>query len=474
MIQFLLLFRSVPKWLKFHEIFYQYNTIIAPKFSQKLSFFDLYLDLMLDFSLILTWGLFVEYSTNFNFVDGSILNDVNFDEEGKVNFSRREYGKSIYRLAKLYYDKSDLNKAFNLFNEALTCCELPRDCFVAFKIYGFLIRISSESLRNDHANSYIGQAQKLVDKMSVDLPTLTSEFFYNSGVVKNYLSDFSGAKKDFELALSQAVKESEPELQAKILLSLANNNYNLGLVKDALSQLNKLEELLHIVSKNYLRGAMYLFWAKILLEQNRCDESLVKINKAIAQLKEKKCWNLYGHALLRKGQIYKKLGDYEKSLVYFNLSSDFTDSIQFRRLTKMITNEINEVNDSSIDIYLDRANRKVVEKTLGTIDFKHRFVLLEILFLLARNTGSYYDKEQLAKSIWKDEYNPLIHDKLIYTSVSRLRKLIEPKSAGDKRKYIIRGKDGYTFNPRTKIRFQNSGSSRTEAAIANIELISPV
>jgi tetratricopeptide (TPR) repeat protein len=416
----------------------------------------------------------VENTTNFNIVDGSILNEVNFDHSGKVNFSEREYGKSIYRLAKLYYDKSDLGKAFNLFNEALSCCELPRDCFVVFKIYGFLIRISSESLRNDHANSYIEKAQKLIDRMSVELPSLNSEFFYNSGVVKNYLGDFSGAKSDFEFALSLAVKESEPELQAKILLSIANNNYNLGLVKEAVGQLNKLEELLHIVNKNYLKGAMYLFWSKILLEQGMCNDSLEKINMAIVQLKEKKCWNLYGHALLRKGQIYKKLGDYEKSLVYFNLSTDFTDSIQFRRLTKMINNEINEVNDSSIDIYLDRANRKVVEKTLGTIDFKHRFVLLEILFLLARNTGEYYDKEQLAKSIWKDEYNPLIHDKLIYTSVSRLRKLIEPKGAGEKRKYIVRGKDGYTFNPRTKIRFQNNEGTRIESSIANIELTSPV
>lgn len=416
----------------------------------------------------------MEIATSMNIVDGSILNEVNLDNDGKVNFSKREYGKSIYRLAKLYYDKSDLGKAFNLFNEALDCCDLPRDCFVVFKIYGFLIRISSESLRNDQANIYIERAQKLVDDMSVNLPTLTSEFFYNSGVVKNYRSDFVGAKKDFEIALSLAVKESEPDLQAKVLLSIANNNYNLGLVGEAIGQLKQLEELLHIVNKNYLKGAMYLFWSKILLEQDNCHESLEKINKAIVQLKEKKCWNLYGHALLRKGQIYKKLGDYEKSLVFFNLSTDFTDSIQFRRLTKMIECEINEVNDSSIDIYLDRANRKVVEKTLGTIDFKHRFVLLEILFLLARNTGEYYDKEQLAKSIWKDEYNPLIHDKLIYTSVSRLRKLIEPKEAGDKRKYIIRGKDGYTFNPRTKIRFQNNGSGRNDTAIANIELTSPV
>ena len=337
-----------------------------------------------------------------------------------------------------------------------------------------MIRISSESLRTDQANKHIKDAQDLIEKTSTDLSTLNSEFFYNSGVVKNYLGDFHGAKQDFELSLSLAVKESEADLQAKILLSISNNSYNLGQFGEALSQIKKLDELLKIVDKSYLSAAMYLFWSKILLEQNSCNEALEKIDLALSHLKNKKCWNLYGHTLLRKGQIYKKLGDYEKSLIFFNLASDFTDSRQFKRLNKMISHEINEVNDSSIDIYLDRVNRKVIEKTLGTIDFKHRFVLLEILFLLARNTGEYYDKEQLAKSIWKDEYNPLIHDKLIYTSVSRLRKLIEPKGIGGKRKYIIRGKDGYTFNPRTKIRFQNNSASRVDSAIANIELTSPV
>ena len=162
----------------------------------------------------------------------------------------------------------------------------------------------------------------------------------------------------------------------------------LGQFKEAISQIGKLDELLKIIDKSYLKAAMYLFWSRILLEQGSCQESLNKINLAMTHLKEKKCWNLYGHALLRKGQIYKKLGDYDKSLVFFNLALDFTDGSQFKRLSQMINAEITEVNDSSIDIYLDQVNRKVVERSLGTIDFKHRFVLLEILFLLARIQAS--------------------------------------------------------------------------------------
>ena len=82
-----------------------------------------------------------------------------------------------------------------------------------------------------------------------------------------------------------------------------------------------------------------------------------------------------------------------------------------------------------------------------------------------------FNKDDLAKSIWKDEYNPLIHDKLIYTSISRLRKLIEPK--GSERKYILRGKDGYTFNPRVNARFHKE-EVYSRKTIGNVDINAPV
>jgi DNA-binding winged helix-turn-helix (wHTH) protein len=99
---------------------------------------------------------------------------------------------------------------------------------------------------------------------------------------------------------------------------------------------------------------------------------------------------------------------------------------------------------------LDRTKKVVYEKNIGLVDFKHRFVLLDILFMLAENPGRYYNKEDLAKYIWQNDYNPLVHDKLIYTSISRLRRLIEPSL---KHSYILRGKEGYAFNQLAKIKF---------------------
>lgn len=396
-------------------------------------------------------------------------------EQGQpTDLTPYQMGQGAYALAKQYYDKADLSKAEQYFLAALEQTERPRDNYSIFKILGFLIRIASEKLEDEKAEGFIRQASQLIDETSESLPTLSAEYFYNVGIVKNYEGNFDQAKENYLICYRKSKEENEPELLAKCLLALAINGYNRKSFNEALEYIEKLGQLLKIIKKAYLAGAMHMFTAKIYLEIGRISEAQEHFSQANHILQDKKCWNLYGYILLGKGMAHKLEGDYSKSIMLYHLGLETCDPNVFKRLAKLFTREIEDVNDSSVDIYLDRANRKVKEKTLGTIDFKHRFVLLEILFLLAKNPGEYFDKEHLAKNIWMDEYNPLIHDKLIYTSVSRLRKLIEPKIEGSKRKYIIRGKDGYTFNPEVRIRFHKESKLVSERVIGNVELSSPV
>ncbi|MBC7539370.1 MAG: winged helix-turn-helix domain-containing protein [Bacteriovorax sp.] len=385
-----------------------------------------------------------------------------------------DIGRSYYQLGKVYYDKADLDKAEEAFVKALSFAEPIRDGFSILKTYGFLIRLASEKLEDTKAQKYILESEKLMDALSRALPTLTSEFFYNLGVVKNYGGNFEAAKSNFELAYKKSTEENEPELLSKCLLSLATNAFYRKDFDLSLRYLDQLNDLLKIIKKFYLSGAMYNYYAKIFIELNENEKALNYYKLANEYLQSKKCWNLYGYILFGKATALKKAGNFDEALNMFHLAQESIDVAVFKRLNHLIEAEIDDVNDSTVDLYLDRTNRKIVERSLGTIDFKHRFVLLEILFLLSKNSGTYFDKEQLAKMIWKDEYNPLIHDKLIYTSVSRLRKLIEPTDSDSKRKYIIRGKDGYTFNPLAKIRFHMEVKTNSERSIGNVDLSSPV
>ncbi len=394
--------------------------------------------------------------------------------ESMGSLTKTDLARAHYQIGKIYYDKADLDKAESAFVKSLALADTSTDAFTVLKAYGFLIRIASEKLEDHKAQHFIKETERLVDLLSRTLPTLNAEFFYNQGVVHNYAGKFEEAKLSFEMAYKKASEENEPELLSKCLLSLATNAYYRKDFEVSLRFLDQLNDLLKIIKKFYLNGAMYTYYAKIYIELNQTEKALSYFRLANEFLQTKKCWNLYGYILYGKGQAFKRAGNYDHALAIFNLAHESIDRVMFKRLYQLIDNEISDVTDSSVDLFLDRANRKIVEKSLGTIDFKHRFVLLEILFLLSKNPGVYFDKEQLAKMIWRDEYNPLIHDKLIYTSVSRLRKLIEPTDKDNKRKYIIRGKDGYTFNPLAKIRFHMEGKSNNDRSIANVDLSSPV
>jgi tetratricopeptide (TPR) repeat protein len=400
--------------------------------------------------------------------------DFSNQNETEVEITKSDVGRSFYQLGKVYYDKADLDRAEESFIKALTFADPVRDGFTILKTYGFLIRIASEKLEDAKAQKYISESENLMELLSRKLPTLNSEYFYNLGVVKNYSSNFDDAKSNFELAYKKSSEENEPELLSKCLLALATNAFYRKDFELSLKYLDQLNDLLKIIKKFYLSGAMYSYYGKIFIELNENDKALSYFKLANEYLQSKKCWNLYGYILFGKATALKKAGQFETALSMYHLAQESIDTNVFKRLNHLIDAEIEDVNDSTVDLYLDRTNRKIVEKSIGTIDFKHRFVLLEILFLLSKNPGTYFDKEQLAKMIWKDEYNPLIHDKLIYTSVSRLRKLIEPDDADSKRKYIIRGKDGYTFNPQAKIRFHMEVRTNSERAIANVDLSSPV
>ena len=86
---------------------------------------------------------------------------------------------------------------------------------------------------------------------------------------------------------------------------------------------------------------------------------------------------------------------------------------------------------------------------MGRIDFKNQFILLDLLRLFVQNQGTVYSKEFLVEHVWKQPYDPVVHDNKIYVTIKRLRKLIEPDF--DKPKYIFRAKNGYYMNKSARV-----------------------
>jgi DNA-binding response OmpR family regulator len=160
--------------------------------------------------------------------------------------------------------------------------------------------------------------------------------------------------------------------------------------------------------------------------------------------------------LLNLGRAYKGAGDKEMARIYLSLASRSVDPENMKNLAKNIQIEMEDMGDSGsdYDLLFDTEKHSVVEKKIGKVDFKNQFILLDLLKLFAQNQGKVYSKEYLVEHVWKQNYDPSVHDNKIYVTIKRLRKMIEPDY--DKPKYIFRAKNGYFMNKSARVMVDQS------------------
>jgi DNA-binding response OmpR family regulator len=167
--------------------------------------------------------------------------------------------------------------------------------------------------------------------------------------------------------------------------------------------------------------------------------------------------NLYTYVslLVAMGYTYAESGEVDLAKTYMKLAQQMADPKNFVFLLRKIDELLKRISgksESNFDLVFSSASNSVVERKKGKIDFKNQFILLDMLKLFLRNPGEVYSKEHLVKAVWKQEYDPSVHDNKIYVTIKRLRQLIEPDF--DKPKYIYRAKNGYYLNRNAKVSFE--------------------
>lgn len=362
----------------------------------------------------------------------------------------------IFELGKLHAERGDFAAAVLNLREAAEAYFEQRQFTEYLKCQNILLRIYSEREEHDEINATKERLQDLVLKEGFELNSRT---YYT-------LANCATNKGQQELALDY--------LQKALAIALANDHkedicfsiFGLASVytmmkparlEEALKEIYNLQVFYQFLDLPELKISTYILNAWILQQMKKYEEAIDLCWKAYEELKKVKSSHIAVYLLYNLASVYADLGDRDMARLYVTLAKRSIDPDNYVRLTRMVNKLLERIGgttEATYDLIFDEENHTVVEKKLGRIDFKNQFILLDLLKLFVQNQGSVYSKEYLVEHVWKQPYDPSIHDNKIYVTIKRLRKLIEPDY--EKPKYIFRAKNGYYMNKAARVFLEQS------------------
>jgi DNA-binding winged helix-turn-helix (wHTH) protein len=362
---------------------------------------------------------------------------------------------SLFELGKLYLDRCE-------FSEAKKNLILASDLYLDkkdFKSYlnsvNLLLRLYAEADEGESVNLIKEKLQDLVIKEGYELSSRT---YYTLALCASYKGQFDTALDYLNKALSISLTTNSKEdmcyaLNGKVIVYRATDRY-----EDALKEIYNLEIFYQFLDLPNLKLSTRLENAHILSELKKYDQAIDVLWQAYDSAKTTKTISMHILLLLYLGRTYSLNGDKDQARIYLNLAWRMVDPENQKKLAKEIKAELENLGDKGLqnyDLVFDSDSNSVLERKLGRIDFKNQFILLDLLKLFVQNQGQVYSKEFLVEKVWKQSYEPEVHDNKIYVTIKRLRKLIEPDY--DKPKYIFRAKNGYFMNKSAKILIEKTG-----------------
>ncbi len=367
--------------------------------------------------------------------------------------------ESKLEIAQLYCDRGEYKKA-------LEAVEPAQDLFYADKNYrGYLdvlnlkLRIHAEMA--DHQSIFLLK-DKLQDLVLKEGFELNSRTYYTLAICADYKGQPEVALEYLQKALSIALAVDHKEDICRAIFGLAKiyTHPQIAKYEDALKEIYNLEVFFQVYDFPEIRFSTRMVNSQILMQLKKYEEALEVTWKAYEEVKNIKRMTMIPFVLARIAELYFALGERDFAVSYIKMAqrSLSKNQIDLAETIHEIIRKIGFESDSNYDLVFDNENHIIIEKKLGKIDFKNQFILLDLLKLFLRNPGTVYSKEYLVENVWKQPYDPAVHDNKIYVTIKRLRRLIEPDF--DKPKYIFRAKNGYYVSKTVKVFLENDRSQQ--------------
>ncbi len=365
--------------------------------------------------------------------------------------------ESLLELGKLYCDRGDLIIAIDKLELASEAFFKAQNFDRYLECQNLLLRNYAETKKFEKITSAKERLQDLVLKEGFELNAKT---YYTLGICASYKRQYEVALEYFQKSLAIALSEDNKQDICFAINGIAITYYNLDKLQEALKEIYNLQVFFQVLPLQELRLSSQILNANILRKMKKYDQALNILWDCYDTLRVNKNMYQYFFLLFCLGKLYKESGEENLAKMYLELAKKSIDPENLIWLAEQVDEQLQELgvkNKDNYDIVFDSSTNSIVEKKKGRVDFKNQFILMDMLRLFIQNPGTVYSKEVLVKQVWKQEYNPAVHDNKIYVTIKRLRKLIEPEY--DKPRYIFRAKNGYYLNKNTSILLQNEGSS---------------
>lgn len=356
-------------------------------------------------------------------------------------------------LGRLYFEKTDFTQALEHFDFVLKEGLQLADKTLFLKAANRALRCYAEL--EDEANivRLKDLLQDLIIKNEVQPNART---FYTLALCASYKDQHKQALEYLEKALALALASDDKEDICYSIHGLAAVYVQLGRVEDALKEIYNLKVFFQVMELPELKISNALLNGHIFRRMKDYEHALEIFWQCYEMLKDNKNYYSLFNVLYALGVVYADLGNNDMARLYLSLAKRSADPVNMRRSLRFIEEKLKALGvpaESKYDLIFNLVNNSVVERRKGSIDFKNQFILLDLLKLFLKTPGEVFTKETIVKTIWKQDYNPEVHDNKIYVTIKRLRQMIEPDY--DKPRYIFRAKNGYYLNRNTKIHVEN-------------------
>ena len=421
-----------------------------------------------------------------------------------MNFQIDESVNSVDRTNYLF----ELGKARSLsgnFLGATRLLEEVSNSYVQQKNYSkymeclsLLLRIYKELQNVQKITILKEELMELVCEKNIEV---TSRVRYTFGLCALYMGNLISAREEFDKAINQATLLEEKSIQENNEVQILKARIELCFARSGMTSFYVRENNLEKAQQELAYVIQHLHSFKVLereLEEGRrgnVSEGLLlkEVLKETASIREKielnaqllkvtilrfqhrycevenLLWEWYERVQKSKdlysiitffyylGQNYLDMQDYSQAGIFLNLAKKSIDYDNFRHLYVHVQNcldKLNSIVSNDYDLIVNLSKNFILEKHKGKIDFKNQFILLGLLKIFLSQPGVSHSKESLVEKVWKQKYDPRVHDNKLYVTIKRLREIMEPDTHHIR--YIFCGKDGYYLNSKVRVLFKET------------------